>query len=191
MQSVIPKRILLLAASTGGPGQIQKIIQELPQLHNSSVIIALHMVEGFILSYASRLEKSIKNKMNVVQDKQNFEKGHIYVAHGKTYLDSDTNIFHYAKASKDSYNPDIDTLFSSFSHLTYKSEMLVVILTGIGSDGVDAAVQLQSLGAKCITESAQSAIVDGMPNKARSSVKNIGIYEIDEIIKICKEFCDV
>ena len=57
---------------------------------------------------------------------------------------------------------------SIFVPLSDDYEILSVILTGIGSDGIDACKNLTNNGAACITESQHSAIVDGMPNRARA-----------------------
>ena len=114
----------------------------------------------------------------------------IYVCEGTIKLDS-KKIFRQEKALKNSYNPDIDTIFNSFVSVSDDYEILTVILTGIGSDGVEACKNLSNHGATCITESQSSAIVDGMPSRARALVPNVKIYDINEIINKIKDFCDV
>ena len=91
MNFSVPKKIVLIGASTGGPGQIQKILKVLPKLQDTTIIIAQHM-------------------------------------------------------------------------------------TGIGKDGALACKNLNENGARCLTESAQSAITDGMPGKVRNIVKNVEVY---------------
>ena len=190
LQSVIPKKIVLIGASTGGPGQIQKIITSLPILKQTSVLIAQHMVEGFLESFASRLQNTTKNNLKIIKNNQTLETSTIYIAEGVTHLNT-RRVFQQQKASSNSYNPDINSLFNSFAPLSQEVEILSVILTGIGSDGIDACVNLSNHGVRCITESESSAIVDGMPNRARALVPSIQVYEIDKIIKIISEFCDV
>ena len=191
MRSVIPKKILLIGASTGGPGQIEKIISSLPLLKSTSIIIAQHMVEGFQESFASRLQQTTKNRVYLIKDKQNFEPNSIYIAQGITSIDTSSHSFVISKISKDSYNPDINTLFHSFAPLSKHTKILSVILTGIGSDGVNACVELAKHSVPCITESEKSAIVDGMPNRARALVPNIKVYDMDEIIRKISDFCNV
>ncbi len=191
MKSATLKKIVLIGASTGGPGQIEKIISSLPELENTSLIIAQHMVEGFLESFASRLQKNTTNSIRIIRDKTNFKTSHIYMAQGNLEINAKTLTFHKIQSSINSYNPDINTLFSSFSPLCKDFEILSVILTGIGSDGVDACINLSLNKAQCITESELSAIVDGMPSRARLLVPNIKAYDIDEITKIISEFCDV
>ncbi|MDQ1298690.1 MAG: two-component system, chemotaxis family, protein-glutamate methylesterase/glutaminase [Campylobacterota bacterium] len=65
-----------------------------------------------------------------------------------------------------------------------------VILTGIGEDGVDGCNNLSLNGAKCITENEHSAIVDGMPLRARTVIANIKATDMRHIIQEIKEFCE-
>lgn len=191
MKSVTLKKIVLIGASTGGPGQIEKIVSSLPTLKHASVIIAQHMVEGFLESFASRLQCDTKNNISIIKNKQRLESGFIYIAEGITNLDTNKFIFQQKPSSGNTYNPDIDTLFHSFLPLTKDIEILPIILTGIGSDGVKACIELSKNGVNCVTESANSAIVDGMPNRARTLVPRIQVSEMDTIVKMISEFCDV
>ena len=191
MKSVALRKIVLIGASTGGPGQIQKIIKSLPILQDASVVIAQHMVEGFLESFASRLQESTKNRVSVIQNNQNLESSMIYVAEGISSLKMQTRVFETLKSPHNMYNPDINSLFNSFAGLAKETDILCVILTGIGDDGIEACINLRNSGANCITESQESAIVDGMPNRAREFVPDIGVYEMDEIVKKISEFCDV
>jgi len=191
LKSAIHKKIVLIGASTGGPGQIQKILSSLPTLNNVSVVVAQHMVEGFLSSFASRLQHTTNNNVTIIQDKQDFETASIYIAEAITSLNTQSLKFSKEDIQMHSYNPNIDTLFNSFTPLCNNVEILCVILTGIGSDGVDACKNLHSAGAICMTESESSAIVDGMPNRARTLIPKIEIYNIEEIIKKISEFCYV
>jgi len=185
------KKIVLIGASTGGPGQIEKIITSLPKLQNTTVIIAQHMVAGFMNSFASRLKNSSTNPIDVVDKNQTLQNGHIYLCEGKTQLKKSAYelLLTHESASPNSFNPDINTLFNSFLPLCRDVNILSIILTGIGDDGVDACKSLSLNGATCITESASSAIVDGMPSRARLLVPNIEVEAMDVIVSKINEFC--
>ena len=186
------KKIVLIGASTGGPGQIEKIIKSLPVLHNSAIVIAQHMATGFLPSFSKRLQEHSLNNISVVEPNERLLHGHIYVCSGLTsvHKSGSTLIFSQCNSHRHSFNPDINTLFNSFVPFTHEVEILSVILTGIGEDGVDGCKNLTLHGSAAITESAKSAIVDGMPARARKEVENIKVYEIDEIVTIIKEFSE-
>ena len=186
MNSFALKKIVLIGASTGGPGQIQKIVASLPKLQSASIIIAQHMVDGFLQSFAKELQNNSLNKISVIADNQALQNANIYICEGETKLNQ--RAFAKQAALKNSFNPNINTLFNSFTPLCKDKQILCVILTGIGDDGVESCKNLSLSGARCVTESEESAIVDGMPNRARASVKNIEVHNIEQIVKIIQEF---
>ena len=186
----IPKKLVLIGASTGGPGQIQKIVNALPLLHSTSIVIAQHMAVGFMPSFAKRLQENHVNSISVAQDKEYLENGKIYVCCGITILSKNTSgyIFSQKKSPLNAFNPDINVLFHSFIPYIKDFDVLSIILTGIGHDGVDACKVLGQNGSLCITESENSAIVDGMPSRARKEVKDIQVLDINQIVDSIKEF---
>ncbi|MCW8895527.1 chemotaxis protein CheB [Sulfurimonas sp.] len=189
MKLSVPKKIVLIGASTGGPGRIEKIVKSLPILTNTTIIIAQHMVEGFVPSFASRLRENNINPLCMAQDGYAVNAAQIYLCEGLTTVNSQ---FYFNKKSSlnTQYNPDINIIFNSFVQFTNKIEILAVILTGIGEDGVSGCKNLSLNGARTLTESEESAIVDGMPCRARKEVPNIEISDINTIINKIKEFCD-
>ena len=186
-----PKKIVLIGASTGGPGQINKIIKSLCRLKNTSIVIAQHMADGCIESFTNGLQKSNLFDTKMTKNGRFLDSDTIYVCENSVSLMQDKNslVFIENAKIKNSFNPDINLVFNSFVPLCHDIEVLVVILTGIGDDGVQACVNLSDNGARCITETSKSAIIDGMPNRARELVANIEVCEIDEIVEIISEFC--
>lgn len=192
MKYSAPAKIILIGASTGGPGQIEKIVASLPELTCTTIIIAQHMAKGFIPSFAKRLKDHSINQISMAEDRTYIKSGSIYLCDGfTTVIKNALELFFKNKAAKDDqYNPDINTVFNSCVPLAKNIEILAVILTGIGDDGVDGCKNLSLNGARCITESEQSSIVDGMPSRARIEVPNIEISNMDEIINKIKGFCN-
>ena len=146
------------------------------------------MVEGFMDSFANRLQNMNHNNIYIAKDNQPLGSANIYICESETKL---TNYsFSKKPTSLNSYNPNINILFNSFTTLAKDIQILCVILTGIGDDGVDACKNLSLNGARCITESKQSAIVDGMPCRARLLVPNVEVYDIQTIVEKIREFCE-
>jgi two-component system chemotaxis response regulator CheB len=185
------KKFVLIGASTGGPGQIEKIITALHPLESTSIVVAQHMVEGFIPSFMNRLKNNSNNPISMADNNTLVEAGSIYICNGHTEIIQNMSqlYFTHIESPKNSYNPDINLLFNSFAKFTKDIETLGVILTGIGDDGVNGCNALSLNGAKCITED-ESAIVDGMPSRARVIVANIKASNINGIIQTIKDFCE-
>ena len=66
--------------------------------------------------------------------------------------------------------------------------VLAIILTGIGEDGVEGLLSLRKSGAKTLTTNEESSIVYGMPKRAKEKNACEEILSIDEIIKEIKRF---
>lgn len=150
------------------------------------------MVDGFMDSFANRFKNINYNNISVARDKQLFSSANIYICDGEIQLCKNNSRLSFSKktAPSNSYNPNINILFNSFSILDKDIDLLCVILTGIGEDGVDACKNLSISGARCVTENETSAIVDGMPSRARLLVPKIESYDIDTIVKSIEEFCE-
>ena len=188
----VPNKVILIGASTGGPSEIKKIISNLPTLNNTSIVIAQHMVKEFIPSFAKGLQKQTDNKVLLISDGLELVSSKIYVASGyaSIYEKNNTIFFkHTQVAQSNAYNPDINIIFKSFTPYCSSINVLGVILTGIGDDGVEACKELSQNGAKIVTQSSDSAIVDGMPARARSAIKEIVIQDLNGIITMVKEYC--
>ncbi len=186
----VPKKIVLIGASTGGPGQIQKLITALPKLNNTSVIIAQHMAQEFIPSFIKRLATLSANPVVMADSNKVLFGGYIYICSKHTQvIKNGLHVeFKQERSRQYAYNPDINVLFHSMVSFTDRFTFLGVILTGIGDDGVDGCKRLSEHNMRCLTETPQSAIVDGMPSRAREQVSNVEALSMKKIIETIKEF---
>lgn len=180
-----PKALILIGASTGGPGQIQKIVQTLPKDFAATIVIAQHIGDEYIPSFVNQLQRRSALKVLAVEDKLAVLSAHIYVCSHMTQLVVNTNQLEFSqtKQEKARYNPDIDYLFVSAAQLTITYRVAGIILTGVGDDGARGCKALSDSGALCIAESEASAVVYGMPLQAKLQSKNISVSSLDEIIQ--------
>lgn len=185
-------RVILIGASTGGPGQIESIVKALPSLRHTTIIIAQHMASDFLGSFAKRLSGQSENMVHVIKDKMVLEAGCIYVAQGVVTLleEREGLVFYISSPKENRFNPDINSIFSAFAPYAKRFKILGVILTGIGDDGVHGCKELALQGARTLTQTAQSAIVDGMPARARQEVEGIEVLSTDEIKDTIVRFCN-
>lgn len=185
-------KIVLIGASTGGPGQIQKIISALPPLKGSTVIIAQHMMAEFLPSFTKRLQKYTKNHVSIAKNDEVVKSECIYICDADTKIKRNNLDLHFIcepSTSINGYNPSINIIFKSLVPHVKDFKILALILTGIGDDGVDGCYELSLNGVRTITESKNSAIVDGMPFHARERIKNIEVRDMEDIIQSIREFC--
>lgn len=185
-----PKTLILIGASTGGPGHIQKIVQVLPKDFAATIIIAQHIGDEYIPTFVSQLQRRSALKVVAVSDQLAVLSGHIYVCSHMTQLVVNSKQLKFSQTKQENarYNPDIDHLFVSAATLTAAYMVVGIILTGVGDDGARGCKVLSDSGGTCIAESKTSAVVYGMPLQAKLQSKNISVNTLEEIIQNIKSF---
>ena len=187
---LIREKLILIGASTGGPGHLKKILSSLSSSFKTPIVIAQHMNPVFITSFVKQFDEELPFNFFLADDRHHVEKSSMYICathcelnKRERYLklESATGVVSY-------YNPSVDHLFHSAVKLCKEYDVLAVLLTGIGHDGAGGLSELQHAGATCIAESEDSAIVYGMPKKAAELNSNIKVMHLDEIIKYIKRF---
>lgn len=184
------RKLILIGASTGGPGHLEKIISSLSEDFSATIIIAQHMDSIFIPSMVNRFNNICK--LDVIQAHENDEidnKSIVFTHKDITQLSFNTNHgLHLQKCDTHSnYFPSVNSLFHSAAKLN-NVEILACLLTGIGDDGANGMLELKKAGALCVSESEQSAIIYGMPKAANDIGASSRVLHIDDIIKLINSF---
>jgi len=165
-------RVVVIGVSTGGPRTLEGILPGLPGSFPAPVIVVQHMPEGFTKCFAERLDACCALRVREAADGFPLEKGTVTIARGGYHLKFarrpiDKRLV--LRLSRDPgdvlYMPSVSvTLRSLRQHL--KDEQIVgVMLTGMGDDGVDEMAQVKSGGGYTIAESEETAVVWGMPGE--------------------------
>ena len=186
-------KLVLVGASTGGPGLIETILTSLPASYPYPVCVVQHMPESFTAVFAKRLDKNSKIEVIEAKAGELVKPARAIIAKGGWHL-------HFAKkitgelfvklspnTKKHFFCPSVDEMFFSASKVFDAKNILAVELTGIGDDGADGMVELKNKGAYTLGESEESAVVYGMPKVAYERggvVKHLPFDKIvDEILK--------
>ncbi len=190
MNSLKDNKLVLIGASTGGPAHIEKILSTLPKPLTYTIVIAQHMGAEFLPSFVKRLSLKTGHPILLSENNQVLQKGHIYITtnHCSLFTDAHNIKFRVEHSSSAMFNPEINQLFSSAVSIASTNKLLAILLTGIGDDGVQGCQLLAQHGAKCIAESERTAVVYGIPARAKEQVQNIKILDLDEIIQAIQTF---
>jgi two-component system chemotaxis response regulator CheB len=185
-----PVKIILIGASTGGPGHLLKIIKSLPSDFSAAIIIAQHMGDDFIPSFVNQMKQSCKIEIEAVSDEVEVNSGKVYICSRVTEFkwSNQRSSLCQIEGKQARYNPDIDALFASASILAAYHSIMSIILTGVGDDGAKGSQILSMAGAICIAESEVSSVVYGMPLQAKLAVDNISVQSLDQIIQSIATF---
>ena len=180
-----PNNVVLIGCSTGGPKSLRNIIPQIPENVPAAFVIVQHMPAGnYIKSLADNLNKKSSVKVTEVSDNQLLKKGHVYIIPGgkNGIINSNFRISLTEKPIDMVHKPSVDILFESGLSLVGKTNVVGVILTGMGSDGTKGSIELKQNGCKIIAESEESAVVYGMPKKVVESGSANEVLRLELII---------
>jgi len=184
--------LVAIGSSTGGPPALQQLFQTLPLLP-VPFVVAQHMPPTFTRLFAERVNRLTPYDVHEAHDGQHLKPGGVYVAPGGMQMEvhrSSDQLQVEVRASRpaDLYAPSVDRLFETASDAC-GSRLLAVILTGMGDDGARAIRKVRERGGRTIAESADSAIIFGMPREAIRTGAVEEIRPLSEIADAIRRLC--
>jgi two-component system chemotaxis response regulator CheB len=156
-----------LAASTGGPPALAKVLESLPASFDAAVFVVQHMGASFMDGFAGWLNGLSPLPVTVAQDGEVAEPRRVYVAAGDRHLriEAGGRMRLTTGAPIASQRPSANELFSSLAEVA-GPQTLGVLLTGMGEDGAQGLLNLRKAGGYTLAEHQSTAIVYGMPAAA-------------------------
>jgi two-component system chemotaxis response regulator CheB len=160
--------LVLVGVSTGGPRTLEEILPHLPASFPWPVLVAQHMPANFTDTFARRMDGLCQLEVVEAATAMPLEPGRIYIGRGGTDLAvSDRAGRLYAVPRPESpgvlWHPSVEILVETALQHVAPERLVGVMLTGMGNDGAAAMARLRQLGGRTIAESADTAIVFGMP----------------------------
>ena len=165
-------KILLIGASTGGPGLIEQICVSLPDGFPYAVCVVQHMPQQFTAAFATRLDKVSKLPVIETKDHMELSNGAIFLARGGVHMHFAKKVTGKVVIREESnknhqfFQPSVNEMFESALKVFSGDQITAVLLTGIGDDGADGMVKIKKAGGFTIGESEETATVYGMPKEA-------------------------
>ncbi len=185
------KKIIAIGTSTGGPKALQDVIPNLPANIAASVLIVQHMPPGFTKSLAERLDSISRIRVKEAEHNDILLSGWAYIAPGDYHLRVVRDGHNYRIKLGDDpqvsgHRPSVDAMMDSIADLGM-SEVIGVIMTGMGADGAKGLKRLKANRTYVIAQDEESCVVYGMPKSAvklDAVDKIVSLYDIaDEIIR--------
>jgi two-component system, chemotaxis family, protein-glutamate methylesterase/glutaminase len=174
---VLPKHVVAIASSTGGPSALLEIFGKIPPVWAGALVVAQHMPDKFTRTFAERLDRKGPVRCGEGQDGDALTKLSGYICPGRQCMEvvavgGELRLRVGASSPNDRYVPSADRLLKSVAAAA-GSRAVGVILTGMGDDGVEGAKAIRAAGGLVIAESQETAVVYGMPGAAvRAGVPN-------------------
>jgi len=165
--NITEPEVILIGASTGGIPAIQEFLSALSENVTAPICIAQHLPEAFISFFARQISLMGPREVKTVYDDTILKNDHIYIAPGDGHL-----TFHKSQGrvcagkieqySKSKYTPSVDALFHSAAQV-FGGEALAILLSGMGKDGCDGAIELFKQKSTIWSQDENSSVVWGMP----------------------------
>jgi two-component system chemotaxis response regulator CheB len=159
--------IMGIAASTGGPPALAKVLGALPPDFPLPILLVQHMGAPFMEGFASWLNGLMPLEVRLAEDQEIPARGRVYVAPGDRHLllSPAGTLKLSAEPPLGNQRPSATMLFQSMARSVGRRG-LGVILTGMGEDGAQGLVELRQAGGYAVAEDESTAVVYGMPAAA-------------------------
>ena len=177
----VPARVVVVGSSTGGPKALQVLLDKLPVNFPVPVVIAQHMPPQFTQALATRLNELCAVNVVELKDKDILQAGTVYISPGGLHARvTATGAAIREDKGESLYKPSVDVLAQSVGEVFGKN-VIAVMLTGMGSDGMREFVKLKHQGAHVIAQDQQSCVVYGMPKAVVEAGAASEVLPLDRI----------
>jgi len=162
--------VVAIGTSTGGPPALQAIIPRLPESLASAVLVVQHMPLGFTRSLAERLDARSALRVREAEAGDAVLPGQVLIAPAGVHMKlrrrgAAVKIVLDEEPRGSLHRPSADVLMSSVAKV-YGPRSLGVLLTGMGSDGVEGLRAIRAAGGRTLAESEETCVIYGMPKAA-------------------------
>jgi two-component system chemotaxis response regulator CheB len=186
-------RVVVIAASTGGPRVLAEIIPHLPESLGAAVLVVQHMPPEFTRTLAHRLDLMSTLPVAEAVDGESLQQNQVYVAPGgyhmtvrgmpgaaTVHLDTSPPVW--------GVRPAADPLFAAASAI-FGDSAIGVVLTGMGRDGADGLRRVRANGGKGVVQDRETSIVFGMPQAALQLAGADHVAPGREIARVVRDLC--
>jgi two-component system chemotaxis response regulator CheB len=186
-------RVVVIAASTGGPRALGEIVPHLPENLGAAVLIVQHMPREFTRTLAHRLDLMSPLPVAEAADGEAVLENHVYLAPGGFHMRV-RGVSGSATISLDTsptvwgVRPAADPLFASVADI-FGRDGIGVVLTGMGRDGAEGLRRIRTAGGLAVLQDRDSSIIYGMPQAAMEIAGADRVAPVRELARVIRDLC--
>jgi len=179
--------LVVIACSTGGPKALGELLPKLPSPLGAGTLIVQHMPPGFTAPLAARLDKASLLHVREASEGDVVAREDVFIAPGGSHM-------HLHAGGKISLTADEEpigglrpradlTIVDAARH--FGRRLLLVVLTGMGRDGLDGARAVKQAGGRILVEAESTCSVYGMPravSEANLADGELALYDLPRAI---------
>ena len=161
-------RLIAIGSSTGGPQALAAFVRRLPRRLPVPVVVVQHMPAGFTAMLAQHLDALGGPRCKEAAEGDVLQAGQLYIAPGDRHMlirktPSGAHVVALNTDAPENFcRPAVDPMLRSLAPL-YGREMVAVILTGMGQDGLLGCQAVARAGGSILAQDEASSVVWGMP----------------------------
>lgn len=162
--------LVLVGTSTGGPPALEALLSALPATFSWPILVAQHMPATFTGPLSERLNKICALNVMEAGRPVALTPGSVYIGRGDADIIVSQRrsqlVVMAAPAIADyPWHPSTDRLVRTALEHVAASQIIGILMTGMGNDGAKAMTELRSRGGRTIAEAEETAVVWGMPGE--------------------------
>lgn len=163
--------LVVIGASAGGVGSLQRVVEHIPAEFPAAILVALHLPDGIRSMLPQILARAGNLPASHAEDGEAFERGRIYIAPAGFHLTiQDGRMSVMRGAREHGHRPAIDPLFRSAA-VAYGRRVIGVILSGLLHDGTVGLREIKRAGGLAIVQDPRDTEWPSMPQSALNHVK--------------------
>jgi two-component system chemotaxis response regulator CheB len=159
--------VVVIAASTGGPAAVMRVVLGLPKNLQAAVLLVLHMPGAFTQPFTTQLGEVSQLPVKEAEHNETMQAGMIYLCPGSHHVRlSFTGRLNLDPGDRiDGYRPCADVAIESVAAHT-RAATVAVVLTGMGNDAAKGVKFAKAAGGYVIAQDEATSMIFGMPAEA-------------------------
>ncbi|WP_377115810.1 chemotaxis protein CheB [Mucilaginibacter litoreus] len=160
-------QVLLLGGSAGSFKLLFRMVKQLPERFNKTVIIVIHRKKNFFSEIEKLFAENSRMLLREVSDKEPIRQNTIYIAPANYHTLVEEEGFFSLDVSEAVWysKPSIDVTFESVADV-YNKSAAAILLSGANQDGAEGLLKLRQSGALTIAQDPADAEMAEMPQSA-------------------------
>jgi two-component system, chemotaxis family, protein-glutamate methylesterase/glutaminase len=175
-------KLVVIACSTGGPKALAELVPRLPSPLGAGTLIVQHMPAGFTASLAARLDGASALTVREAGGGELLAPDVALLAPGGSHLRlaDDRRVRLSDEEPLGGLRPRADLTIADAARV-FGRKVVLVVLTGMGKDGLTGAEGVRRAGGRILTEAESTCTVYGMPRAVEEAGLSDQVLELDEL----------
>jgi two-component system, chemotaxis family, protein-glutamate methylesterase/glutaminase len=189
-----PVRAIAIGSSTGGPQALAVVFKGLAsRFPNIPVFVTQHMPPKFTTILADHIKQICGRPCAEGKEGEVVAAGSVYIAPGDFHMqpekvDGKVIIRLNQNPQVNFCRPAVDPMLQSLTKI-YGGNLLVAILTGMGSDGLGGAKDVVAAGGTVVAQDQETCVVWGMPRAVTEHNICSAILPLDDVAPYLLKAC--